>query len=285
MPAERVGEVCHRCGGVGYLIGRRGELAHATPCVCQDACPKCRGQRFIISQQDGYEVASPCSCTHLRERIRLYNEARIPGAYADRHLADFKDRGNDTLRQAHAAMGAYRVLDDVPSGTGLLLMGGPGVGKTLLMVGLLTHLTLHRAIPCLFVDFYQLCARIRGTFGGRGEESEASIIEPLVEVPVLVLDDLGKGQGSAWELTVVDQIVTRRYNAGRIILATTNYFAESELAQRRQAPQPEPGARERRRTTLEDRIDERLVSRLRQTCRFLVLEGVTDYRVELKVRR
>lgn len=276
MPAEAMDAVCPRCGGVGYLIGRRAELAFAAPCICQDACPTCRGERFVISVQDGYEVASPCACTHLRERIRLYNEAGIPGAYADRHLADFKDRGNDSLRQAHAAMGAYRVLDDVPSGTGLLLMGGPGVGKTLLMVGLLTHLTLHRAIGCRFVDFYQLCARIRATFGGRGEETEAGIIDPLVEVPVLVLDDLGKGQGSAWELTVVDQIVTRRYNAGRIILATTNYLPEAELAAR-----PMSSAKDRKRATLEDRIDERLVSRLRQTCRFLVLEGVSDYRLEL----
>lgn len=271
------GEVCASCGGVGYRIGRRGELAHATQCSCQESCRVCGGRRFVIANEGGYDVASPCECTRLLERIRLYNEAGIPGAYADRHLADFKPQ-NKTQTEARTRMWVYRTVEDIASERGVVLLGGPGVGKTLLVVGLLTHLTLQRAIPCRFVEFFQLCARIRTTFGGRGEESESSIIDPLVEVPVLVLDDLGKGQGSAWELTVVDQIITRRYNAGRIILATTNYLPEAEREAHRKGPDP----RDRKRShepTLEDRIDVRLVSRLRGTCDFLVLEG-DDYRLQ-----
>ena len=94
--------------------------------------------------------------------------------------------------------------------------------------------------------------------------------------PALVLDDLGKGQGTAWELTVVDQLITRRYNAGRIILATSNFLPEADLDAR--------PANEKKRTrheeSLEERISARLVSRLRQNCELLVLNGVGDYRLQ-----
>jgi DNA replication protein DnaC len=256
---------CEICGGVGYLIGRRGELAHASLCSCQATCSECKNLRFVLGVEDGYEVARPCGCTTLLERMRLYNEAGIPGAYADRHLANFIPGANDTLAEAKARMGVFRTADDVSSQRGVLLLGGPGLGKTHLVVGLITHLTLQRAIACRFVDFYQLCARIRSTFGHESQENERSIIDPLVDVPVLVLDDLGKGQGSAWELTVVDQIVTRRYNAKRIILATTNYLPRDIVETREREQATAPPARARRGTafdpTLEERIDARLVSR------------------------
>ncbi|MFO0746509.1 MAG: ATP-binding protein [Myxococcota bacterium] len=270
---------CAICGGVGYLIGRDGEHARARACTCQEKCGICGGNRFVIEREaDGYDVAKPCVCTQILERVRCYNEATIPGAYADKHVASFNDRATESLKRAKYCMMRYQQAVDVSTADGLVLLGGPGVGKTHLVVGLLAHLTLERAIPCRFVDFYQLCARLRSTFGGNGEETESSIIEPLVSVPVLVLDDLGKGQGSAWELTVIDQIVTRRYNAGRIILATSNYLPEDELERR-----GHDAAKDRRRggryePSLEERIDQRLVSRLRQNCEFLILDGVSDFR-------
>jgi len=277
MPAEP----CARCGGVGFLVSRLGELAHAELCGCQARCPRCDNRRFVIVTDGGYDVATPCSCVGLSERIRLYNDAHIPGAYVDAHLASFKPGKNEVLEMARAAVSRYLNDADFTAARGLVLLGGPGAGKTHLMVGLLTEFTLKRAVACRFVDFYQLCARIRSTFDSRSEENEASIIEPLVGVPVLVLDDLGKGQGSAWELTVVDQLITRRYNAGRIILATSNFLPEGFVERRAEASGERRGGRATRyEPSLEERIDGRLVSRLRQNCELLVLQGVADYRTQ-----
>lgn len=285
-------DLCRVCGGVGYVIGRRDELAHAEPCPqCQASCPICHGVRIVIGLEGGYEVARPCACVSLLERIRLYNESGIPGAYADKHLADFKDRGDHALARAHARMGRYRTSQDIMSERGIVLLGGPGLGKTHLVVGLLAHLTLQRAVACRFVDFYQLCARIRATFNERGNDrddaNERDIIADLVAVPVLVLDDLGKGQGSAWELTVVDQLVTRRYNAKRIILATTNFLPEAELEAREKREAERQRARRRPRAfepSLEERIGARLLSRLHENCDFELLPEIDDYRLLLARR-
>lgn len=284
--APAAGATCTECGGTGYLVGREAEHARARLCSCRERCPECRGARYVMKVVEGYDVAVPCECASLVSRIGAFNGAQIPAGYADKRLSPlgpsdvhgFSDRGLESLKRAKAAVNRYRISLNTGEMKGLLLIGGLGLGKTHLVCGLLSFLALERGIHCRFVDYHELMARIRATFDDRaGEDRASEIIEALVQTPVLAIDDLGKGQGTNWELSVLDQIVTRRYNARRIILATTNYLPE-ELLERR-GPQ---GLVERRRRDLgeclEERIGERLVSRLRAACDFHLLEG-SDYRV------
>lgn len=275
---------CARCGERGYLIVADGEVARAEVCECRRDCPVCKGSRYLVVKEGPYEVARPCECAGLITRVRLYNDAQIPAGYADKSLVPsgphdpngFVHRDIDSLKRAKAAVSRYSMSLEENGNQGLVLMGGYGLGKTHLVCSLLATLTLKRGIACRFVDYYSLLAKIRATFdknNERSQETEQGLIDPLVEVPVLVIDDLGKGQGSNWELTILDQIVTRRYNARRIIIATTNYLLDKDLEQN-------PQARRGRRTgeSLEERIGERLVSRLHASCDMLVLDGA-DYRV------
>jgi DNA replication protein DnaC len=312
---------CPACHGLGYLIGRApasvgdpGPRARANPdderaqarlCACQASCATCRGTRFRIVRDGAWDVAVPCECGRLLGRIRAFNAAGLPAAYAEKTLSPrgpddprgFHDRRLSSLVRAKLLVTRYQQLGQPGPGTGegapngapsrgLVLVGGPGLGKTHLVSALLAHLTLERGIACRFVDYYQLLASIRSTFDGKSSESEASILAPLIETPVLVLDDLGKGQATPWEWTIVDQLITRRYNAGRVVIATTNFLLAEDLERRAQQPQSGAWDARRRRTeeALEDRIGDRLVSRLRETCEFCLLEG-TDFRPQLAARR
>jgi DNA replication protein DnaC len=270
---------CPHCMGMGYLMGRDAEYARARLCECREDCPSCGGARYRLEEEGGYEVATPCECAGFVARIRAYNDAQIPAGYAEKEVTLFVDRGLENLKRAKEAVLRYRVAMIADDMKGLVLLGGLGLGKTHLVCGILSYFTLERGIGCRFIDYSDLMARIRATFDDGAQEKASSIIEALVQTPVLAIDDLGKGQGTNWELSILDQVVTRRYNARRIILATTNYLPD-ELLERRAAG---GGPKERRRRdlneSLEERIGDRLVSRLRAACDFHVLEG-TDYRVE-----
>ena len=296
--ASPISAACVHCASVGYVIVKEGEYAVAHVCECQVKCPQCRGARYLTSREGGYEVAVPCRCAGMFTRVQLFNDTKIPAGYAHKKLVcegthdvevarrlgakldydGFYDRKNASLREAAARIREYdRTFTDAQR-RGLVLVGGFGLGKTHLVCALLASLTLRNGVSCRFVDYHVLTSKIRWTFDGDKEDSESSIIEPLVDTQVLVIDDIGKAQASNWALSVLDQIVTRRYNARRVIFATTNYVPE--LEQQREQGEMATRSQRRRRDlseSLEERVGERLVSRLRATCDFVTLEA-TDYR-------
>ena len=45
----------------------------------------------------------------------------------------------------------------------------------------------------------------------------------MARIPVLILDELGKGKNSEWEMNIIDKIIHQRYNAKKKTIFTTNY--------------------------------------------------------------
>jgi DNA replication protein DnaC len=157
----------------------------------------------------------------------------------------------------------FPVLDDEMFREGsLLFMGGSGVGKTHLAVAVLKGL-LKKGIPCLFVDFHELLARIRSSYDSLSETSEFEILRPVLNVEVLLLDDLGSQRMSDWVQDTVFHIINLRYNQRKILIATTNLGLEPSKT----SPQE----------TLQDRLGYRVLSRLYEMCTVIELEG-PDFR-------
>ena len=156
------------------------------------------------------------------------------------------------------------------------MYGDVGRGKTHLMVAVLRDLVFLHGVSVRFVEFSHLLADLKTGFG-RGEGS-ASKLDPLVDVEVLGIDELGKGRQTEFEGTVLDELVTRRYNAARTIVASTNY--EPKPATGRAAPNLAGTAR----VALVDRVGDRVFSRLEEMCDFIPIRG-SDYRTKVRHQR
>ena len=269
-PSERVQRACSNCQGSGVIVGALGSTATAEVCACSQRCPVCKDARYLFERDpSGREIARMCACEQRRLRVRLYNDAGVPAKfYAARLREEQRDPHNA------GAFDSLRLLakDYQRHDRGLVLMGPPGAGKTHLVAAFIHELVFRHGVPTLFQDFSDLLKRLRS--GYSRDEPEETLIDPLIGVDVLVVDELGKGRNTPWELTVLDMIISHRYNNRKTSIFTTN-FTESRattLAERVRSKE-RPDEERELRDTLKERIGTRIHSRLKEMCDFILLEG------------
>ena len=274
-------KTCPHCRGQHYTLTNNKGQTEAVLCTCFH-CDVCndRGQVFL-ENETGVSFMKECECGEFKKRLERIGAAGIPGKYASVNLETFHGMNASQKMALRVAKDFIADFSDLQK-PGLLFMGRPGVGKTHLAIAILKDLILNQGADGRFVDFFQLLSDIR--HGYSQDLSEQAIINPYVHAPVLVIDELAKGRNTEWELTMLDQIISSRYNsADKVTLFTSNFLDEV----------PEQGKKSKSKThvdtgtefgvqteTLEDKIGERVYSRLLEICRFVKLDG-EDYRKEM----
>lgn len=257
---------CRKCSHRGYMISsENSQYARAQICDCVSECSRCGGSgTAFLENERGYRYLERCGlCGIVRLKIRRYNNARIPSKFAGVLQSDDIDPRDPSQFEAMSYVKSF--VDKYPEEKGFLLMGGPGLAKTRLAVGAIAELTLQKAVECVFTDFFFLLGDLRGAYSEGIPENE--IIGPLINAEILVIDEMGKGRSSEWEQNILDQLISKRYNSSKKTLVTTNYVARESL----------PKKSKNNKEVLEDRVGERIASRLYEMCTPLFIEG-SDYR-------
>jgi DNA replication protein DnaC len=102
---------------------------------------------------------------------------------------------------------------------------------------------------------------------------------------VLAIDELGKERGTPWEQSMLDELISRRFNSGLSTLFATNYFVEPRAAPRDQGQRRDPRSVESRQEaeaiTLSQRVGDRIYSRLSEMCTFAKLDPGMDVRKDV----
>lgn len=116
---------------------------------------------------------------------------------------------------------------------GAYLMGKSGVGKTHAACGAIrafvdTHIhevegmEVYVGPRAKFVNVPDWFSEMRATYDQRGQ-SEREVFERYAGCGLLVLDDLGKGNGSEWAVERVYLLLDRRCSSGLPTIITSNY--------------------------------------------------------------
>ena len=222
---------CSRCHGSGYLRADvpygHPQFGRALACVCTQERHKAQRRQFLL------ELSRLAALSEFREASFASFDALAPG-----------------VLQAYQA-----ALDFAETPVGwLVLSGGNGCGKTHLAMAIARQ-RLQEGETVLVQVVPDLLDYLRATFAPTSKVPYSELFGRMREADLLVLDDLGAQQNTAWANEKLFQLLNYRYNAHLPTVLTTNSL---DLAD----------------------IEPRICSRVsdRRLVRLVTLAGAGDYR-------
>jgi len=230
-----VTRICRDCGEEFEAI----YLGLATAAYCR----RCSDLRWEHQEEIEKESRRQEEENHMRDLVRLGN---LPPKWRDVRFDN-----TDPKKQP----GAFRFLKRYAEGfttaspSLILYSPGNGTGKSHLAACVVNYVLHEKRIPVRWEKARDVMLELRRTFSDIGL-SEASVLDRISYVKLLVLDDVGRDPKSQWIHTTYWQILDRRIDWQLPVIITTNLSLEDQG----QTP------------TLEDQIGIGTVSRLRELC-------------------
>lgn len=183
-------------------------------------------------------------------RRKRLERARIPQRFLNKRLDNFTARDKnrkklvqDARRYVTGFTFDHRAHDKPIYPKGLLMTGGVGCGKSHLAVAILREV-IFKGYSGLYYNSPDLLRDIRATFDRNSEITEDDLLEEVTTTDLLVFDDVGAENSTQFVLDRFYLVINERYEACKPVIVTTNLNLEE----------------------LENRLGERIVSRLLEMC-------------------
>jgi DNA replication protein DnaC len=223
-------------------------------------CDRCNSTGWIKVVKDGRETAQKCDCQIQDSYLKKGEKANIPPRFMGVNLENYyPDPENPSQKNAKKVVKAF--IDDYPAVyKGLMLQGTTGVGKTRLLCTIAAEL-MHNSndIDIFYIDWNDLVREMRSGahLVTRDYSAINHLIYRLASVDLLLFDELGAANATAWILDNIYYLFNRRYNDQKITVCASNYLDKSINNQE----------------TLTQRIGERIRSRLYEMTDIVKISG------------
>lgn len=181
---------------------------------------KCEVCAAVHEQAQQRQADERRAAEAIRVRHEALGRAGIPARFGSRSFDNYLVT-TDHQRHAVTTCRAYAeaISDHVRRGTGLILAGSPGTGKTHLAAAILRSV-LPRDV--LYITGADLVRSIRATWRRDSAATEAQVSDRLHRLDLLVIDEVGAQHGTDFEQTILFDVVDNRYRDVRPTILVTN---------------------------------------------------------------
>jgi DNA replication protein DnaC len=196
-----------------------------------DRCETCDDEGYVVVSRGGVLFGEPCPDCHDRKRqewlarrmAQLSAECGLTEAQRAMTFEGYQQyTGNENALKA-----AIRFAESGLESRGwLVLAGQPGTGKSHLAAAI-ANTVISRGVPTLYAYVPDLLEWLRSGYR-RGEDDEdgdggfEERFERIRSAQLLILDDLGAQQNTAWVTEKLESIIDYRYRERLPMVATTN---------------------------------------------------------------
>jgi DNA replication protein DnaC len=196
-------------------------------------CPYCGGAGYVRQDvplgEPGFGKPVPCVCKERELEARRRSDLQAFSSldpFTGKTFASF-DPAIAGLREAFDAARAFAAD---PQGW-LVLSGAHGVGKTHLAAAV-ANVHLEAGNPVFFSIVPDLLDHLRAAFAPTSEMPYDALFDRIREAGLLVLDDLGAENSTAWATEKLFQLINYRYNYRMPTVITTNTRLISQMDER-----------------------------------------------------